>query len=89
MLKSPAMSMNLSISPFSSVKFYFIHFEVLLFDEWILLTSWNSPALFSGNNLIFKKLVYYLLLIFTSIWDMYVITFIVVKIERDWPSLYN
>lgn len=39
MLKSPAMSMNLSISPFSSVKFYFIHFEVLLFDEWILLTS--------------------------------------------------
>lgn len=56
MLKSPAMSMNLSISPFSSIKFYFIHFEVLLFDEWILLTSWNSPALFSGNNLIFKKI---------------------------------
>lgn len=43
----------------------------------------------SGNNLIFKKLAYYLLLLFISIWDMYIITFIVVKIEWDWPSLYN
>ena len=40
------MSMDLSISPFSSVNFYLIHFEGLLFDELTLLTSWNNPVLF-------------------------------------------
>lgn len=46
MLKSPALCMDWSISPFSSVNFYFICCEGLLFDKLTLLTLGNNPVLF-------------------------------------------